>query len=80
MAMPWGMTLWMTKMVWLALSGWVSSCLIVADEIATSFRTDYIILTTIPIFTDPKLWFAECQTNMKSVQSLSKCPNCDGSD
>ncbi|KAM6547997.1 hypothetical protein CsatB_019673 [Cannabis sativa] len=41
---------------------------------------DYIILTTIPIFTDPKLWFAECQTNMKSVQSLSKCPNCDGSD
>ncbi|KAF4374474.1 hypothetical protein F8388_016025 [Cannabis sativa] len=39
MAMPWGMTLWMTKMVWLALSGWVSSCLIVADEIATSFRT-----------------------------------------
>ncbi|XP_062112018.1 uncharacterized protein LOC133823350 [Humulus lupulus] len=39
MGMPWGMTLWMAKMVWIALSGWVSSCLIVADEIATSFRT-----------------------------------------
>ncbi|KAF4370757.1 hypothetical protein F8388_025136 [Cannabis sativa] len=76
MAMPWGMTLWMTKMVWLALSGWVSSCLIVADEIATSFRTDD--LTRIPVRSI--IWFAECQTNMKSVQSLSKCPNCDGSD
>ncbi|PON31589.1 hypothetical protein PanWU01x14_368750 [Parasponia andersonii] len=39
MAMPWEMTLWMAKMVWIALSGWVSSCLIVADEIASSFRT-----------------------------------------
>ncbi|PRQ44227.1 hypothetical protein RchiOBHm_Chr3g0476891 [Rosa chinensis] len=39
MAMPWNMTLWMAEMVWLALTGWVSSCLTVADELATSLRT-----------------------------------------
>ncbi|GMP86539.1 hypothetical protein CsSME_00039273 [Camellia sinensis var. sinensis] len=39
MAVPWGVTLWMARMVWLALSGWVTSCLTVADEIAGSFRT-----------------------------------------
>ena len=39
MAMPWAMTLWMAKMVWVALTGWVSSCLIVADEVANSLRT-----------------------------------------
>ncbi|XP_022747661.1 uncharacterized protein LOC111297264 [Durio zibethinus] len=39
MAMPWGMTLWMAKMVWIALSGWVSSCLTIADEVAASLRS-----------------------------------------
>ncbi|KAM3690889.1 hypothetical protein ACB098_09G156500 [Castanea mollissima] len=39
MAVPWAMTLWMAKMVWVALSGWVSSCLTVADEVAGSLRT-----------------------------------------
>ncbi|KAI4348618.1 hypothetical protein L6164_009322 [Bauhinia variegata] len=39
MAMPWGMTLWMAKMVLIALSGWVSSCLIVADEFASALRS-----------------------------------------
>ncbi|KAM0990715.1 hypothetical protein ACFX2C_009192 [Malus domestica] len=39
MAMPWGVTVWMAKMVWLALTGWVSSCLAVADEVAGSLRT-----------------------------------------
>ncbi|KAL6272701.1 hypothetical protein ACE6H2_023393 [Prunus campanulata] len=39
MAMPWAMTFWMAKMVWLALTGWVSSCLTVADEVAGSIRT-----------------------------------------
>uniref|UniRef100_A0A803MM31 Uncharacterized protein n=1 Tax=Chenopodium quinoa TaxID=63459 RepID=A0A803MM31_CHEQI len=39
MAMPWSMTLWISKMVWLALAGWISSCLIVADEVASSIRT-----------------------------------------
>ncbi|KAL6336645.1 hypothetical protein AAG906_035959 [Vitis piasezkii] len=39
MAMPWGMTLWMAKIVWVVLSGWVSSCLTVADDIASSLRT-----------------------------------------
>ncbi|XP_068342178.1 uncharacterized protein [Pyrus communis] len=39
MAMQWGVTVWMAKMVWLALTGWVSSCLAVADEVAGSLRT-----------------------------------------
>lgn len=39
MAMTWGFTLWMAKMVWIAIKGWVSSCLIVADELASSLRT-----------------------------------------
>ncbi|OVA01160.1 hypothetical protein BVC80_1809g28 [Macleaya cordata] len=37
--MTWGMAFWMAKMVWMALCGWVSSCLTVADEIARSIRT-----------------------------------------
>ncbi|KAK4373749.1 hypothetical protein RND71_009133 [Anisodus tanguticus] len=39
MAVPWSMTLWMAKMVWVALSGWVVSCLTIADEVAVSFRS-----------------------------------------
>ncbi|XP_057547660.1 uncharacterized protein LOC130826133 [Amaranthus tricolor] len=39
MAMPWSMTLWISKMVWLALAGWITSCLIIADEIAGSIRS-----------------------------------------
>ncbi|CAK9178110.1 unnamed protein product, partial [Ilex paraguariensis] len=39
MAVPWSTTLWLVKMVWEALSGWVVSCLTVADEIASSLRT-----------------------------------------
>ncbi|WMV24047.1 hypothetical protein MTR67_017432, partial [Solanum verrucosum] len=39
MAVPWSTTLWMAKMVWMALSGWVVSCLTIADEVAASFRT-----------------------------------------
>ncbi|MFS7904130.1 hypothetical protein Hanom_Chr01g00032391 [Helianthus anomalus] len=39
MALPWSVSLWMANMVWLAISGWVISCLTVADEIAGSIRT-----------------------------------------
>ncbi|KAK6941730.1 hypothetical protein RJ641_027107 [Dillenia turbinata] len=39
MAMPWSMTIWMARMVLIALSGWVSSCLTVADDIASSIRS-----------------------------------------
>ncbi|KAJ0621834.1 hypothetical protein HanIR_Chr01g0013181 [Helianthus annuus] len=39
MAVPWSVSLWMANMVWLAISGWVISCLTVADEIAGSIRT-----------------------------------------
>ncbi|XP_022848021.1 uncharacterized protein LOC111370529 [Olea europaea var. sylvestris] len=42
MAMPWNMTIWMAKMIWLALSNWVVSCVSVADEIANSLRTGEI--------------------------------------
>lgn len=39
MGMPWSHALWMARMVWIALSGWVSSCLTVADEVASSLRS-----------------------------------------
>ncbi|XP_022158544.1 uncharacterized protein LOC111025007 [Momordica charantia] len=39
MAMPWHMAFWMAEMVWIALSGWISSCLAFADEVAGSIRT-----------------------------------------
>ena len=39
MAVPWSMSFWMAKMVWIALSGWVSSCLTVSDEVASSLRS-----------------------------------------
>ncbi|KAK6945190.1 hypothetical protein RJ641_026292 [Dillenia turbinata] len=38
MAMPWSMTIWMARMVLIALSGWVSSCLSLADDFASSIR------------------------------------------
>ncbi|KAK9671240.1 hypothetical protein RND81_12G015600 [Saponaria officinalis] len=39
MAISWSVTMWVSKMVWLGLVGWVSSCLVVADEIARSLRS-----------------------------------------
>ncbi|KAL8258594.1 hypothetical protein R6Q59_026547 [Mikania micrantha] len=39
MAVPWSVSLWMANMVWMAISGWVISCLTVADHIAGSLRT-----------------------------------------
>ncbi|XP_043698838.1 uncharacterized protein LOC122649670 [Telopea speciosissima] len=39
MALPWSMTLWLGKMVVIALRGWVFSCLTVADEIAGALRS-----------------------------------------
>ncbi|XP_019238866.1 PREDICTED: uncharacterized protein LOC109218922 [Nicotiana attenuata] len=39
MAVPWSMTLWVAKMVWVALSGWVVSCLTIANEVAGSIRS-----------------------------------------
>ncbi|KAH6772186.1 transmembrane protein [Perilla frutescens var. hirtella] len=39
MAVGWSVTLWMARMVWMALSGWVVSCLTVADELAGSLRS-----------------------------------------
>lgn len=38
MAMRWSLAIYFMGMVWMALNGWVSACLIVADEIARSFR------------------------------------------
>ncbi|KAK8632891.1 hypothetical protein V6N13_073270 [Hibiscus sabdariffa] len=37
--MPLGVALEMAKMVWIALSGWVCSCLTIADEVAASLRS-----------------------------------------
>ncbi|KAG6413681.1 hypothetical protein SASPL_126395 [Salvia splendens] len=39
MAVGWSVTLWMARMVWFAWSGWVISCLTVADELAGSLRS-----------------------------------------
>lgn len=38
MAIPCSMTLWIGKMVWLAISGWVVALLSMADEIANALR------------------------------------------
>ena len=38
MAVPWSITFWLANLIWTALSGWVMSCLSVADEIASSLR------------------------------------------
>ncbi|KAF8043752.1 hypothetical protein BT93_A1922 [Corymbia citriodora subsp. variegata] len=42
MAVPWGTTLWVARLVWIALRGWLSSCLTVADDVAASIRTGEI--------------------------------------
>ncbi|CAA6669003.1 unnamed protein product [Spirodela intermedia] len=34
MAMPWRLVFHMAEVVWMVLQGWLSSCLMVADEIA----------------------------------------------
>ncbi|XP_020099837.1 uncharacterized protein LOC109718187 isoform X2 [Ananas comosus] len=39
MAMPWGLAVYIMNMVWVALDGWISSCVMVADEIAHALRT-----------------------------------------
>ncbi|XP_058106998.1 uncharacterized protein LOC131250738 [Magnolia sinica] len=39
MAMPWSLALYMVNMVWMFMSGWISSCLTIANEIARSVRT-----------------------------------------
>ncbi|KAG5043277.1 hypothetical protein GYH30_007087 [Glycine max] len=39
MAMALDAALWIVKMTWIALSGWISSCLTVADEFASSLRS-----------------------------------------
>ncbi|KAF2614363.1 hypothetical protein F2Q70_00008721 [Brassica cretica] len=38
MAMPLEMAMYLTKTVWFALSGWIFTCLCIADEIAGSLR------------------------------------------
>ncbi|KAL9295269.1 hypothetical protein AtEden1_Chr3g0214021 [Arabidopsis thaliana] len=38
MAMPLGMAMYLMRMVWFSLSGWVFTCVAIADEIAGSLR------------------------------------------
>ncbi|VVB05953.1 unnamed protein product [Arabis nemorensis] len=38
MAMPLDMAMYLMRMVWFSLSGWVFTCLSIADEIAGSLR------------------------------------------
>lgn len=39
MAMALNAAFYIAKMTWIALSGWITSCLIVADEFASSLRS-----------------------------------------
>ncbi|KAI0504375.1 hypothetical protein KFK09_015327 [Dendrobium nobile] len=39
MAMPLSLATYIVNMVWGLLDGWISSCVIVADEIARALRT-----------------------------------------
>ncbi|XP_061367588.1 uncharacterized protein LOC133310641 [Gastrolobium bilobum] len=39
MAMALDVAMWITKMVWIALNGWITSCLTIADEFASALRS-----------------------------------------
>ncbi|KAM7259485.1 hypothetical protein ACFE04_015226 [Oxalis oulophora] len=56
MALPLEVTIWTAKTSWLALIGWVSSCLTIADEIANSIRSgdklDWRSVEVIPVKKD----------------------------
>ncbi|CAL5193359.1 unnamed protein product [Lathyrus oleraceus] len=39
MAMALNAAIYIAKMTWLALAGWITSCLTVADEFASSLRS-----------------------------------------
>lgn len=39
MAMPWNLALYLMRIVWMGLTGWISSCLSFANEIARSLRS-----------------------------------------
>ena len=45
MAMPLEMAMHLTKTVWFALSGWIFTCLCIADEIAGSLRNRELSLS-----------------------------------
>lgn len=45
MVMPFRMSLWVSSVVWMALTFWVSSCMIVANEVASSLRTQPFYMT-----------------------------------
>ncbi|XP_074586213.1 uncharacterized protein LOC141841916 [Curcuma longa] len=47
MAMPWSLAIYVMGMVWVVLHGWVSTCLMIADEIAHGLRSGEI--GTLPV-------------------------------
>lgn len=47
MAMPWSLAIYVMGMVWVVLNGWVSTCLMIADEIARGLRSGEI--GTLPV-------------------------------
>ncbi|KAG2617617.1 uncharacterized protein LOC120664681 [Panicum virgatum] len=42
MTMPWGVAVCIVDMVWAVLAGWVSTCLLVANEVARAMRNGEI--------------------------------------
>ncbi|CAN6808029.1 unnamed protein product [Brassica oleracea] len=47
MAMPLEMAMYLTKTVWFALSGWIFTCLCIADEIAGSLILNILSLILV---------------------------------
>ncbi|XP_042450857.1 uncharacterized protein LOC122035822 [Zingiber officinale] len=39
MALPWSLAIYVMHVVWAVLNGWVSTCLMIADEIARGLRS-----------------------------------------
>ncbi|ONM58925.1 hypothetical protein ZEAMMB73_Zm00001d021874 [Zea mays] len=42
MTMPWGLAACIVDMVWAVLAGWVSTCLVIANEVARGMRSGEI--------------------------------------
>lgn len=42
MTIPWGLAAYIVDMVWVVLAGWVSTCLVIANEIARAMRSGEI--------------------------------------
>lgn len=86
MAMALDAALWIAKMAWIALSGWISSCLTVADEFASSLRTgeigpfhvgwsNYASFSKMDSGYAPSFVIFDCPWNQARFRVLGMCQN-----